>query len=248
MSKPSPTYPPLNCMKPVGDGIWIVDGPTIRFGLPWPKLVFPTRMTVIRLSDGDLVVHSPTLLTPRLRAEVEREGRVAHLIGPNRIHYWWLPDWRAAFPEAEVWLAPRIREQAGTRIDFPAHDIDAETGFPWDGEIDTVLVRGSYMSEAEFFHRASRTLILTDLIENFEGHKVGSWPKRLFYRLAGVLDPHGSTPRDLRRVFGGKQGELRSAVERMISFDPERVIVAHGRWYDRDGTAELRRAFSWLFD
>jgi hypothetical protein len=22
--------------------------------------------------------------------------------------------------------------------------------------------------------------------------------------------------------------------------------VAHGRWYDRDGTAELRRAFRWL--
>jgi hypothetical protein len=29
----------------------------------------------------------------------------------------------------------------------------------------------------------------------------------------------------------------------MIAWEPERVILAHGRWYDRAGAAELRRAF-----
>ena len=240
------TYPPLNRLKPIADNIWIVDGPTIRFGLPWPKLTFPTRMTVIRLADGGLLVHSPTPLTPELRREIDSLGPVRHLIGPNRIHYWWLPDWKAAFPDADVWLAPRIREQAGTRIDFVAFEIEAESGFPWDGEVETILASGDFMTEVDFFHRESRTLVLTDLIENFEPEKVGSWPMRFLYRLGGVLHPHGSMPRDMRRTYRGEQATLKAAVERMIALDPERVILAHGRWYERDGAAELRRAFSWL--
>ena len=34
----------------------------------------------------------------------------------------------------------------------------------------------------------------------------------------------------------------------MIALDPERVIIAHGRWYDANGTEELKRAFRWLLD
>ncbi|HUU24995.1 MAG TPA: hypothetical protein VMW68_05460, partial [Methyloceanibacter sp.] len=53
------TYSPLNTLKPVFENVWIVDGPVIAFGMPWPKLPFPTRMTVIRLAGGDLFIHSP---------------------------------------------------------------------------------------------------------------------------------------------------------------------------------------------
>jgi hypothetical protein len=34
----------------------------------------------------------------------------------------------------------------------------------------------------------------------------------------------------------------------MIAWNPERVILAHGRWYERDGAQELRRAFRWVLD
>ncbi|MCP5170337.1 MAG: hypothetical protein H6999_11365 [Hahellaceae bacterium] len=32
----------------------------------------------------------------------------------------------------------------------------------------------------------------------------------------------------------------------MLQWQPERIILAHGRWYAHDGTAELRRAFRWV--
>jgi Domain of unknown function (DUF4336) len=131
------TYPPINTLKRVVENVWIVDGPVIRFGFPWPKLPFPTRMTIIRLADGDLFVHSPTPLTPSLRAEIERVGRVRFIVGPNRIHYWWIPDWKAAFPQAQVYLAPRIKEQARGRIDFETLPLSRDSGYPWDGEIAT---------------------------------------------------------------------------------------------------------------
>ncbi len=240
------TYPPLNTLKPVTDGLWIIDGPVIWFGMPWPKIPFPTRATVIRFGAGDLFVHSPTPLVPSLKAEIDKVGRPSAIIGPNRIHYWWIPDWRAAYPEAEVFLAPRVREQAGDRIDFDCGTLDREHGYPWDAEIATLPVSGAYMTEVEFFHRASRTLVLTDLIENFEPEKQRSVLMRWLTRLVGVQHPHGGMPRDLRLTFLKTKPQLKAAVETMIGWDPERVILAHGRWYERGGADELRRAFRWL--
>lgn len=237
-------YAPLNTLKPVAQGIWIVDGPTVRFGLAGVKLPFPTRMTVIQLADGGLFVHSPTELTDGLKNELAAIGAPRFLIGPNRIHYVWLPVWRSAYPRADVWLAPRIREQSRGEIDFAARDL-TRGPYPWDGEIETLPIEGDFMTEVVFFHRASHTLILTDLIENFEPSRVG-WLMRLIGRLGGVIDPHGSTPRDMRMTFAKHKPRMRAAVQRMIDWNPERVLLAHGRWYESGGPAELRRAFQWL--
>ena len=239
------TYPPLNTLKQAAENVWIVDGPLIRFGPPLLKMPFPTRMTVIRLRDGSLFIHSPTPLADGLKAEIDALGPVAHLVGPNRIHYWWIPEWTAAYPGAQLWLAPRVREQAGERIDVPAQELAHEIGYPWDGELMTLPVHGGYMTEVVFFHARSRTLVLTDFIENFEPDKLG-FAMRLLAKLGGVLDPDGQMPRDMRLTYRGRQDELRLAVERMIAWQPERIILAHGRWYDVQGTEELRRAFRWL--
>ena len=69
---------------------------------------------------------------------------------------------------------------------------------------------------------------------------------RLFVRRAKIADPDGQMPRDMRLTFWGREARLRAAVERMIGWAPERVILAHGRWYETDGAAELRRAFRWV--
>ena|SRR5581483_3878564 len=238
------TYPPLGTLKPVAENIWIVDGPVIRFGPRWLAMPFPTRMTVIRSADGALFVHSPTAFQPKLKQELERAGIVKWLIAPNRLHYWWLPAWRQEFSEAQTFLAPRVREQAHGRIDFAAEALDRADGYPWDAEIATLPVAGRYMTEVVFFHRSSRTLVLTDLIENFERAKLASPLQLVLAWIGGALDPHGSMPRDMRMTFGKR--ELRAAVEVMLAWNPERIILAHGRWYERDGAGELRRAFAWV--
>ena len=240
-----PTYPPLNALKLVAEDVWIVDGPVIRFGTPWPKMSFPTRMTIIRLAGGELFIHSPTPLTSGLKRGVEGIGAPRWLIGPNRIHYWWIPGWHAAFPDAEVYLAPRIK--AGDYVDFDTLTLNRDLGYPWSGEILTLSVRGTYMTKVEFFHRASRTLILTDLIEAFEPQKLGL-AMRWLTRLGGVQHPDGQMPRDMRLTFRKSKRELKLAVETMIGWKPERVIFAHGHRYRANGTAELRRAFRWLLD
>lgn len=239
------TYPPLDTLKPVAEDVWIVDGPLIRFGPGILAMAFPTRMTVIRLPGRRLFIHSPTALTPGLEAELDAIGRPAWIVGPNRIHYWWIPDWHRRFPEARVHLAPRIAEQAKDRIGFDHAPLEQEVGYPWDEAIATLPIAGGFMTEVVFFHHASRTLVLTDLIENFEPRKLGLFQRWLTW-LGGVQDPHGGMPRDMRMTFRRQAPQLRAAVRRMIAWNPQRIILAHGRWYDSNGARELQRAFHWL--
>jgi hypothetical protein len=239
------TYAPLNTLKPVADNIWLVDGPAIRFGPGCFKMPFPSRMTVVRVGAADLFIHSPTALTPGLRAELSVLGRPRWLVGPNRLHYWWLPEWHRAYPDAEVHLAPGIRERAGRHIDFSTTILNGADHHPWRDALETLPITSRYMTEVVFFHRASRTLILTDLIENFEAEKLGR-AGRWLTRLGGARHPDGQMPRDMRLTFIGRRADLKEALETLLGWNPERVILAHGRWYVRDGAAELRRAFRWL--
>ena len=49
-------YEPLNTLKPIATDVWVVDGPKVRFY----GMLFTTRMTVVRLQNGDIWLHSPT--------------------------------------------------------------------------------------------------------------------------------------------------------------------------------------------
>jgi Domain of unknown function (DUF4336) len=234
-------YQPLDVPKPVVENLWIVDGPVIRFY----RLPFPTRMTVVRLASGDLILNSPTRLSEPLAEAVAGLGRVAHLVAPNWIHYASVPAWKARFPEAVTWAAPGVEARAAKHGIYLRFDRALGDAAPadWAAELDQMLVPGSAVHrEVVFFHKVGRVLILTDLIENFEPARMPFWLRPLL-RLVGIADPDGKMPWDMAQTFRKHRDQLRGAVERMIGWAPEHIVLAHGRCYHGDGAAELRRAF-----
>ncbi len=239
-------YMPLHVLKPVGPNIWVVDGPEIRFGCLGLKLPFPTRMTVVRLPDGILWLHSPIEPNDTLVDSLREMGSVRFLIAPNTLHYWWIPDWKERFPHAEVYAVLGLERTAKRPVPIQ-HDLGDKPPPIWADVIDQVLIQGDVLTEVDFFHRPSRTLILTDLIENFEPKRIRSWSYRLLLRLAGAVNPDGKAPIDMQLSFLRQRKAVRAAVLRMIAWEPERIIIAHGRWYDRDAKIELQRAFRWIF-
>lgn len=240
MSKRLDLYEPINTLKPIAENIWIVDGPEISFG----GLAFSTRMTIIRLQNGDLFIHSPTPLGGSLKTAINALGTVRHLVSSNFIHYWWIGEWHGHYPDAIRWASPKVRPRAAKHgISFD-RDLGDEPEVEWANEIDQLIVRGGRaMEEVEFFHRASNTLILTDFIENFEPKRIHSRIMRFLLKLGGVADPDGKMPVDIYLSFLGRRKKLKTAVQTMIDWEPERIILAHGRWYEKDGVTELRRAF-----
>jgi len=238
-------YEPLNRLKPAADDLWIVDGPEVAmryFGL---RLPFTTRMTVVRLSDGRLWLHSPTEPAPELTAALDALGPVAFLVSPNRLHTTWLAAWRKLYPLAVTAGIAAEAAWSGARLDF-ALDLAGAGPFPWAPDIEHLVAPGNTFSEADFFHHPSRTLILTDLIENFELRRVSSRWLRLLLRVTGPLDPRGTAPPDMRYSFRGHLPALRDALARMRAWEPERIVIAHGRWYETDARRELDRAFGWV--
>lgn len=245
MSEAYVPYAPLNALKSIAPDVWIVDGPEIRMtyvaGLAIP---FPTRMTIVRLPDGALWLHSPTALDESLARQTASLGPIAFIVAPNTLHYWYAPDWAERFPQAHFFYAPGLETKAKRAL--PAGEKLGETPPPeWAATIDQTCIVGGLLNELAFFHRPSRTLILTDLIENFEPTRVKSRFWRTAMRLSGAADPDGKAPLDMQMTFWRHRAALRCAVEKMIAWAPERIVIAHGRWYEKDGVAELRRAFRW---
>ena len=241
-------YQPINVLKSVAEDIWLVDGSIVEMFMYGTKIPFPTRMTIVRLSDGKLWCHSPIELTSELKSQVDALGSVAHLVSPNKIHYAHIAAWQKAYPESIAWASPGVRERAaGQKIEvtFDA-DLEDRPSDRWHKDLDQLIFRGSrFMEEVVFFHRKTATLILTDLIENFEPNKV-SQPLNWLLKLAGAVDPDGKAPWDLRMTFVGNKDRSRISYQKMLQWHPERVILAHGRWYENNGLAEIRRAFHWL--
>jgi hypothetical protein len=238
------TYPPLDVLKPVAPDVWIVDsGPKRALGIP-----LPLRMTVIRLGDGDLFLHSPTRFEEGLRREMQTLGRIRHLVAPDIAHWSFVKEWQQRCPEALTWAAPGLRERrqvrkAGIRFD---RDLGEVAPPEWASEIaQTVIAGTANFHEVAFFHKATRTLVLTDLVLNLEPGKLPALVRPLA-RMIGVVAPDGKAPVYVRMLIKLKRRDAATAVKRMIDSQPERVIFSHGAWFERDGRAALRQSMRWL--
>lgn len=228
-------------LQQIGKEIWIYDGSTVNFhGFP-----FPTRMTVIRLRNGYLWVHSPEKINAVLKNELTALGEVKYLISPNKLHHLFLPEWIDEYPDAITYAAPGLSNK---RKDI-TFDIElTETAeAEWIGEISQTVFRGSpAMEETVFHHVQSNTLILTDLIENFDPDTLNWWQKGVA-RFTGILYPKGKMPIDWRLSFlFGSKAKARESLAEILSWKPENIVVSHGKCVFGEGTEFLKSSFSWL--
>lgn len=239
-------YEPINVYKPVAPEIGIVDGPFEYLTVAGIKLPLPftTRMTVVRLSNGDLFLHSPIKFEERLGKELGGLGRVRHLVSPNQFHYAHIGEWARAFPDAITWASPGVRRRARARqadIDF-TRDLEVDAPEEWSPEIDQTLFPGGYFKEFIFFHKVSRTLILTDTIINIELDKI-SEPWRTATKIAGMYHPHGQIFFGMRLPLFVQRRKATAAIGRIHSWQPKRIVLSHGRCFDTHADEVIRRTF-----
>ena len=242
-------YEPINEYKPVSDGAGIADGPLVSMSFPGMnslKVPFPTRMTIVKLQNGELWLHSPIAFDSTLAGTLSEIGPVRHLVSPNKLHYAHLAAWSKQFPDALVWASPGVRSRARSQGQEVRFDRDLGPSAPddWRDDLRQTMIPGRFLSEVVFFHEASKTLILADSIQNFELDKLKQ-PYRFLVWLSGAYAPRGQMPLDLRSTFWLKRREVRQAVREMIAWAPERIILSHGCCIEQDAVEALRYAFRW---
>lgn len=108
-----------------------------------------------------------------------------------------------------------------------------------------MIFRGSIaMEEVVFFHRESRTAIVADLIQRFSESTATGW-RGMLMRLDSLVGDDGSTPREWRASFL-RRARARAARDKVLGWNPERLLIAHGNCAQSGATAIIERALGWM--
>jgi hypothetical protein len=210
---------------------------------------FPVRMTIARLgSEGGLWVHSPVPIDDALAAEIGGLGRVLYVVAPSAFHHMFAGKFAARFPGAKLFVAPGVaRKQpklafAGTLTD-PLGDGSVA---PWSAEIDQIFLEGApKMNEVVFFHRASRSLLVSDLFFNVTEPE--TWSTGLVLRMMGTYKRFARSR--AWRLFCKDRQALKASVEKVLAWDFVRVLPGHGAPFETaDTRAEVRTAAAWFLE
>ncbi len=223
-------------LRELADNLWVEERPQRFYGLE-----VGARMTVMRLADKSLLLHSPVSLDPQLRSELDSLGAVRYAVAPNRFHHLYAGEVANEYPEARLWVAPGV-EQKRPDLEFVGV-LGDEVPEEWQDEVDQVFFRGRPLeNEVTFLHRASRTLVLCDLAFNFGPR--APFPTRLLMTLVGGYGRFGPTRLDPFIIRN--RPAARQSLERILSWDFDRVVVAHGEVLEAGGPAALRAGYDWL--
>jgi len=209
-----------------------------EFGWQAGLIPIPVRMTVIRLSDGQLILHSPVPIPPELRAEIDALGSVGFIVVPVAHGRFALQASRS-YPSAQLLAAPRAR-RGRKSLPFRTSLADRPPA-AWAGQVETRLVLGFRLGEVLLFHRPSRTLVLTDLCFNVQ--RSSSRIARVFFRANGMWQRFGPS-RIIRRVGVSDHAAFRQSLEGALLWDFERIVPGHGDVLEHAGPASIRTA--WL--
>jgi hypothetical protein len=226
-------------LQTFADNVSMVDGPPVRA----VGVTFSTRMIVVKLVDGSLWVNSPVSVPPYILERLMALGPVKYLVAPTKMHVWRLVGWHALFPNAELWGPPQIPNAfkwmpfAGILGELPPHG--------WAYDLDQLVFKGNcFIDEVFFLHRKSRTLIMADFIQNHPVEKDEPLRNALL-KFMGVAYPHGGVALDIRLSFINRN-LARQSLRRLLSWDFDKLIIAHGVCIERDAKPFVERAFRWL--
>jgi hypothetical protein len=222
------------------DNIWTVNGPEVSYPLWGLVIPCPTRMTIIRLPDGDLWIHSPVAWTPALGEAVNALGPVTAIIAPNTLHYSFLADWVSMFPSASAFGPPGLAVKVP---DVAFSVLDEQLLAHWRERIEPHVISLGHFIEVVFLHRASGTLIVTDLMQNFEAHRIRNPLVRLIMQLGGATGPNGKPSIEIRIAGVRHRKALKAGIRHMLAWQPSSIILSHGACYPTSGLDEIKRAF-----
>ncbi|MEM1426487.1 MAG: DUF4336 domain-containing protein [Cyanobacteria bacterium P01_H01_bin.130] len=234
-------------LVPVAPDLWVARQP-LRF----LTLDVGTRMTVVRLPNGDLVIISPIAMDTGDRAAIEALGTVRHIIAPNLFHHLFFGNAQSLWPDATAWGVPGLPEK---RPDLRFDNLlenrnslkdDLQGGLqslPFRG-VAVILPSGiKALNETVFFHRPSNTLILTDIAFNFD-RRTSSRYMRWVATLLGSYDT--LKPSRLEKWATRDKAAVEASARQVLAWDFDRVIVAHGSIVETGGKPQFKAGYEWF--
>ena len=193
-------------------------------------------MTIVKLEDNTLLLHSPIKLDARQVSAINELGSVQYLVSPNLLHHLSLTQATTHWPAAKVWAAPGLAAKIkGIRVDEVLAADSSLAG------IDVLPIDGCpQLQEFAFFHRASSTLVLTDLVFNeATGHNIGG---RLFLRASGAYGRF-AVSKVVKSMIKDRTAFGRSLAA-VLDLPFERIVMAHGEIMEKNAKQRFQELMS----
>jgi len=218
--------------------IWLVEYPVHYAGLD-----FTSRMSVIRMSDSRLMLHSPCKITTELQQAIAKLGVVTWIVAPGSYHYFHVQSAQVAFPDAETYLCPGI-EKKRPDIEFDWM-LGGRAPDCWKDEIDQVLVRGNRLIwEVAFLHKQSKTLLLVDLIENIGDQTPGTdWKIKFWWKCVFRMWNRPKPAPEYQLGWKDKVAAKKS-LQKILNWDFEQIVISHGDNIAKDAKAIAKKAWA----
>jgi hypothetical protein len=213
-----------------------------RYQVTYLGMDMHARMTVIRLDNGTLLLHSPCDISEKLRVALAGLGEVGFIVAPGTFHTLHLASAQAAFPEAETFICPGIERRCPElRFDWLLGDTAPAA---WAGQLDQTLVRGTrWIWEVAFFHRTTKTLILVDLIEMFSDATPDmDWKLKLWCKLVFHMWNRAKPAPEYQLGWRDKAA-ARMSLRRILAWDFTRVILGHGELIEANARQVVEQAW-----
>lgn len=223
----------------IKDQIWILEYP-IRFA----GLDLFGRMTIVKLDNGDLFIHDPCEISDSVKCEIDAIGEVKYIIAPGSYHHLFVSDFQQKYPNAETFLCPGLeRKRPDIKFDWI---LGNRPDHRWNNIFDQVVIQGTkYIWEVAFIHKPTKTLILTDLLENIgdDFKHPTSFLLRFWWKVIYRMWNNPKAAPEYQMGWGRKD-ILRSGLNKILSWKAERVILSHGEMIENNVTSILRSAWS----
>lgn len=220
--------------------LWTVSG-----GLSVIGFELGCRMTVVRLRNGKLWLHSPVKLTEQVQTFLNGlAAPISDVVAPNTFHHLFVKPYLERFG-ARLWGVRHIKTKRADLSDIQVLD-GKSPAHPWGNEFQVKLLKGRKFQELVFLHIPSRTLVLTDLAFNLpleQNRGLRAW----LLRKAGVTAPFGPSIVE-RKIFIPKSPELRQDISEIAAWDFEKIIIAHGEIIESDGAKIFNEAFQYYIN
>jgi len=217
--------------------LWLQDYPIHFAGCD-----FDARMAVIRVSDTELMIHSPCEIDSATRDAISALGDVAYIVAPGSYHHIHIASAQAAFPEADTYICPGI-ERKRPDLDFDWFLGDRPPA-AWAGVLDQVLVRGNkFIWEVVFFHKPSKTLLVVDLIENFTDQTPNvNWLLKLWWKVVFHMWDNPKPAPEYQMGWKDKTA-ARDSLQRILEWDFDKIVLSHGDLIETNAKSMAQEAW-----
>ena len=221
-------------MRELAQNIWVHEDRFKLMGSP-----IEVRMTVVKLNDGSLWLHSPTPLNDDIQSTVDNIGKVEHIVAASNGHNNWICQWQSAYPDAKVYLSAGIPK----KINIENYTImEDDSGNYWADDFDHAYMPVNFFNEHIFLHKSSKSLIVTDLVHNYADKEPKGFQQTISKWIFNKLGFKGlcTAPPLNHKIFIKNRSGFKEFIARILSWDFDKIIITHGDIIDKDANTKLK--------